>query len=156
VRTARSLQRRRSLACVIVSVALAGCSQIWILPPNPPGSYKQSIAIVDPTPSSEKSPEFPDSSVPTKGTQDTPPKVRIRYMPNVPMNLGPIHARLELCPVVEIDGTVRDVEVTKSSRRPEVDALYVKAVRTWSFSPAQKDGHAVVQKVCQAFALELG
>ena len=76
-------------------------------------------------------------------------------MPNIPARLGPLHAELLVWAVVEIDGTVRDVVVGKSSGNPEVDALYVKALRNWTFSPAQAGGHAVAQQVGQTFLLRL-
>lgn len=60
-------------------------------------------------------------------------KCLVQYMAAVPAGLGPLHADLLVWAVVEIDGTVRDVVVGKSSGKPEVDALYVNAVRTGRF-----------------------
>ena len=82
-------------------------------------------------------------------------KCLVQYMAAVPAGLGPLHADLLVWAVVEIDGTVRDVVVGKSSGKPEVDALYVNAVRTWTFSPAQLDGRAVAHQVGQMFLLRL-
>ena len=79
----------------------------------------------------------------------------VQYTAAVPAGLGPLHGDFLVWAVVEIDGTVRDVVVGKSSGKPEVDALYVNAVRTWTFSPAQLDGRAVAHQVGQMFLLRL-
>lgn len=57
--------------------------------------------------------------------------------------------------IVEIDGTAREIVVGKSTGKPEVDALYVNAVRTWSFSSALIDGVAVAQQIKQVIAINL-
>lgn len=149
------LRRHLSLVSVMATAAFAGCSQIWILPPPVDGSYRQTIEVDSARPSSPASNHFVDRNDLFRGTPDSPAQIRIRRMPNIPARLGPLHAELLVWAVVEIDGTVRDVVVGKSSGNPEVDALYVMALRNWTFSPAQAGGHAVAQQVGQTFLLRL-
>jgi TonB family protein len=146
---------RAAAAFLLASVVMTGCSQFWMLPPRPDGSYRQSIAVDEPVPAAVHDTHFPNRKDLFMGKPDSPVQVRIRRMPNIPTRLGPVHAKLEIWAVVEVDGTVSDVAVAKSSGKPEVDDLYAKAVRTWSFSPAQVNGRAVAYEVGQAFVLQL-
>jgi TonB family protein len=149
------LSRYGSLFCVLASAAFAGCSQVWTLPVKSDGTYNQSIDIVGAAHSSSGSSHFPHRKDLAKRKPDSPARIRIRRMPNVPLNMGPLDAELELWAVVEIDGTAREVVVGKSTGNPGVDDLYVNAVRNWSFAAAQVGGMPVAQQIRQVFTIKL-
>ena len=54
-----------------------------------------------------------------------------------------IQAHVELEFVVNIDGSVCDVSVVKSSNIDSVDRAAVKALEQWRYEPARVDDHAV-------------
>lgn len=142
-----------ALSCAV----LVGCAPAWVLPVRTDGTFRQSIDVSPPTNSGHALPKnyFPHRSDLTWGRLDTRPAVRTRYMPHIPLNLGPLDSKLEISVVVEPDGVVRESVVTVSSGNREIDELYLAAVRSWSYTPALIGGKPVAVQAHQDFKIRL-
>lgn len=133
--------------------SLAGCGHV---PPSPAVDvYTQKIDVGQPTGNLSAHAEFPHRTDVLRGKADVNADVTRRYMPELPLALGPVDVHIRLVLVVETDGSVREVKVLRSSGRPELDELYSNAVRTWKFSPAKSGGKSVAQAVHQPFRVKL-
>jgi hypothetical protein len=95
-----------ALSCAV----LVGCASAWVLPVKSDGTVRQDISIGPPDNSSDVLTKnyFPRRSDLTRGRLDTLPDVRTRYMPDIPVNLGPLDSELEIRFAIEADGVVRE------------------------------------------------
>ena len=79
---------------------------------------------------------------------DTPPVPVRTPPPSYPADLkrDGVSGMVVVNVIVEVDGSVADVEVRKSTNSA-FDEPAVEAVKNWRFKPAQKDGNAIRSKV---------
>jgi len=98
----------------------------------------------------EVRPPVPSSQYQAAGTNDrTPPRLLRNRPPTYPARAtvdrlqGTVLLRLG----ITVDGRVADVEVFTSSGHGVLDAAAVRAVRSWRFAPARRDGRPVAATV---------
>ena len=89
---------------------------------------------------------------------DTPPLVLFRAVPSIQRRLfqNATVLRLTLLFVVETNGAITNVRISKSSGNPEVDTIVADTVQNdWGFNPATKKGRKVRCLLEQPFRIEL-
>ena len=140
---------------LLCCTALVGCNPALVVPPGYSATYQQSVEIAENARPIAAKNYFPHRSDLARHRPDSPAQVRIRYMPEIPLNFGPLDSELEVWFVVEVDGVVRESILAVSCGKKEVDDLYVAAVRSWKFSPAEIDGKPIAQQTRQPFRIKL-
>jgi TonB family protein len=93
-----------------------------------------------------------------KSEVDTPPTMLYRAAPPISRRLFKDASvlRLTLLFVVETNGAITNVRMSKSSGSPEADAIVMETVQhDWGFTPAVKKGRKVRCMLMQPFRLEL-
>jgi len=80
---------------------------------------------------------------------DRPPRPLFRIPPLYPMSakIRGIEGVVELMFVVDVDGSVKDIEIKSSSPEGVFDKSAIRAVRQWRFKPASKGGKPVRVRV---------
>lgn len=102
----------------------------------------------------EDNPDVPDAMAKVPGV--TIPKLRQEVKPAYTPNAmrQKIRGEAELEAIVEPDGFVGPIRVTKSLDS-ELDLEAIRAVRQWAFTPALKDGKPVRCRVCVVMTFTL-
>jgi TonB family protein len=93
-----------------------------------------------------------------KAEVDNPPTILFRAAPSIPHRLfGDAESlRMTLLFVVETNGAITSVRVSKSSGVPEADAIVTETVQNdWGFTPASKKGRKVRCMLEQPFVFKL-
>ncbi len=87
---------------------------------------------------------------------DQPPKVLSRSTPSVSSQVrdNANALRVVLVVVINADGSVGEVRLTKSSDNAQFDELMVEAIKEWVFSPAIKNGRKVRCLIEQAITVK--
>ena len=80
-----------------------------------------------------------------KSEVDRPPKVLERPTPQISSRVrdNANALRVTLVVVIDANGTVGRIRLTKSSGNPEFDQLIIESLKEWIFSPAMKGGRNV-------------
>lgn len=140
------MSKRRFIASAVASVVLLGASglgAVYAVPLHRAGTaFGQTGARVHETGDE-------GVSLPRVVTESRP-----TYTPEA-MKAG-IQGTMTVSAVVESDGTVGDVRVTRSlDQTYGLDEQGVKAARQWSFRPGTKDGKPVAVRVALEFRFTL-
>ena len=146
---------RLVLTLLLLSM-VAGCTP-WIIPATSDSVYRQQVRVSKPENERFHLAErpFPARTDVFRGRPDQDSQVLVRRMPNIPASLEPTRGTVDIVFVIEVDGTVKDARLLQSSGDPAIDALYLDAVRSWSYKPAVNGGQPVAQLVRQQFAISL-